>query len=114
MSTQIPGVFAGADVTTGPKTVIECIEAGQKAAASIVKYLQKMDKSSKYTRNECDKVSYPMDLPPEEFLNYKKRIPVNKIPAGVRNRTFVEVAMTMNPEEAIAEASRCLRCDIEG
>lgn len=35
LATQIPGVFAGGDVATGPATVIEAIAAGEKAAASI-------------------------------------------------------------------------------
>ena len=110
MTTGVPGVFAGGDVATGPRTVIECIAAGQKAAASIVKYLQKLDE---YKRNEGAVTEYPSALPTEEELAERNRIPVRKIPAVLRARNFHEVSMTMNPDEAILEASRCLRCDLE-
>ncbi len=110
MSTGVPGVFAGGDVATGPRTVIECIAAGQKAAASIVKYLQKINE---YQRNEGSVTKYPSVMPTDEELKEKNRIPIRKIPAVLRARNFHEVSMTMNPDEAMLEASRCLRCDLE-
>lgn len=39
-TTNVEGVFAGGDVVTGPKTVIEAIAAGKKAAIAIDKYLR--------------------------------------------------------------------------
>jgi NADH-quinone oxidoreductase subunit F len=39
-ATNVEGVFAGGDVVTGPKTVIEAIAAGKKAAISIDCYLK--------------------------------------------------------------------------
>lgn len=39
LATNIPGIFAGGDVVTGPATVIEAIAAGSKAARSIERYL---------------------------------------------------------------------------
>jgi glutamate synthase (NADPH/NADH) small chain len=38
--TNIEGIFAGGDITTGAATVIEAIGAGKKAAASIIEYLK--------------------------------------------------------------------------
>lgn len=38
-TTNVDGVFAGGDVVTGPKTVIEAIAAGKQAAISIDNYL---------------------------------------------------------------------------
>jgi NADPH-dependent glutamate synthase beta subunit-like oxidoreductase/CO/xanthine dehydrogenase FAD-binding subunit len=40
LGTDLPGVFAGGDVTSGPATVVEAIAAGRKAAASIEEYLR--------------------------------------------------------------------------
>ena len=34
------------------------------------------------------------------------------LPASVRAKTFDEAVSALRPEEAYAEASRCLRCDI--
>ncbi len=39
-TTNLEGVFAGGDVVTGPKTVIDAIAAGKRAAVSIDCYLQ--------------------------------------------------------------------------
>lgn len=36
-----PGIFAGGDVTLGPKTVIEAIACGKRAARGIAEYIQK-------------------------------------------------------------------------
>ena len=41
LSTNRPGVFAGGDTVTGPKTVIAAMGAGRKAAGEIDKYLKK-------------------------------------------------------------------------
>jgi len=40
METNLPGVFAGGDVVSGPATVIEAIVAGKRAALSIDRYLK--------------------------------------------------------------------------
>ena len=43
MKTNLPGVFAGGDVVSGPATVIEAIAAGKRAALSIDRYLKGED-----------------------------------------------------------------------
>jgi len=43
MTTNLPGVFAGGDVVSGPATVIEAIAAGKRAALSIRRYLKGQD-----------------------------------------------------------------------
>jgi NADPH-dependent glutamate synthase beta subunit-like oxidoreductase len=43
MTTNLPGVFAGGDVVSGPATVIEAIAAGKRAALSIDRYLKGED-----------------------------------------------------------------------
>jgi len=40
MATARPGVFAGGDVVTGPRTVVEAIAAGHKAAKGIDRYIK--------------------------------------------------------------------------
>ena len=40
LSTNIPGVFAGGDFTTGPTFVIRAIASGRRAALAINGYLQ--------------------------------------------------------------------------
>jgi len=45
--------------------------------------------------------------PSEKLL---KRVPVRKRPPEIRKHSFDEVSLGYNEEEAIAEASRCLKC----
>jgi NADH-quinone oxidoreductase subunit F len=40
LATNIPGVFAGGDFTTGPSIVINAIASGRRAALAIDKYLK--------------------------------------------------------------------------
>ena len=44
LATSRPGVYAGGDTVTGPKTVIAAMGAGIKAAESIADYLEKLNK----------------------------------------------------------------------
>jgi len=43
LETNIPGVFAGGDIVTGPASIIEAVGAGKKAAVSIHLYLTGQD-----------------------------------------------------------------------
>ncbi len=45
--------------------------------------------------------------PSERLL---KRVPIRKMPSELRKRTFDEVSLGYSEKEAIAEASRCLKC----
>ena len=42
-ATNVPGVFAGGDVVTGPATVVKAVNAGKEAAKSIDRYLKGED-----------------------------------------------------------------------
>jgi NADPH-dependent glutamate synthase beta subunit-like oxidoreductase/Pyruvate/2-oxoacid:ferredoxin oxidoreductase delta subunit len=43
LETEIPGVFAGGDIATGPASIIEAVGAGKRAAVSINLYLTGQD-----------------------------------------------------------------------
>ncbi len=45
--------------------------------------------------------------PSEKLL---KRVPIRKIPPELRERSFGEVSLGYNEQDAMAEASRCLKC----
>lgn len=44
--TNIPGIFAGGDIATGAATVISAMGMGKKAAKSIIKYIESLEKST--------------------------------------------------------------------
>jgi NADH-quinone oxidoreductase subunit F len=112
LATGLPGVFAGGDAVTGPATAIEAIAAGQRAASSIRRYLQGMELSPRVERDGYKTIPVSRVMPTDAETAEKARIRVGEIPVGSRRGSFAEVAMPYGVEQARAEASRCLRCDI--
>ncbi|MCL6557936.1 MAG: FAD-dependent oxidoreductase, partial [Firmicutes bacterium] len=110
LATNVPGVFAGGDVVTGPKTVVEAIAAGAQAAESIERYLNGIDLRE----------GRKFKIPPEEIAPFRQgekvgrhpAVPVKRIPPDVRSKNFEEVVTTCSPAEAREEAARCLNCGV--
>jgi len=113
LSTGRRGIFAGGDAVTGPKTVIEAIAAGQRAASSIKRYLQGEELSPLVERNGYEPIPYSSEPPSEEETQERARIKASEIAMGERRTSLREITLTYSPEEAREEASRCLRCDLE-
>jgi NADPH-dependent glutamate synthase beta subunit-like oxidoreductase len=65
-TTNVDGVFAGGDVVTGPKTVIEAIAAGKQAAISIDQYL-----NGKPVEQEYKLPNTTMYMRPERKLSWR-------------------------------------------
>jgi NADPH-dependent glutamate synthase beta subunit-like oxidoreductase len=106
--TSAPGIFAGGDVTTGPKTVIHAIAAGKRAACGIDLYLRGSAQPIRfYEEMEMEKEKY---LPAEVISQPRRKMP--KAPIVKRIRDFSEVELGFTEEEAIAEAYRCLGCGL--
>jgi len=113
LTTNIQGIFAGGDFTTGPSTVIKAIASGRRAAISIDKYLQgkkgRVDILDVRTELRED-IGLALD---EESTEEKTRIKSRLLKPDERVRNFNEVEQGLNHEEAHQEAMRCLRCDLE-
>ena len=113
-ATNVEGVFAGGDVTTGPAYVVDAIAAGKKAARSIGKYLKGEEIAPE---NNAGK---PEQLSEAELKELSKRVaeatrlsmPEEEIETRIGN--FSEVALGYAPEDAMKEASRCLAGQIVG
>jgi NADH-quinone oxidoreductase subunit F len=110
LCTNRPGVFAGGDVVTGPNTVVDAIAAGKKAAVMIDRYLRGEELKQPAERRIPRHYVEPLKTNGTGSLS---RTEVPRIPAESRKRGFAEVELTLSPEEAVREASRCLRCDLE-
>ncbi|MCD6391131.1 MAG: FAD-dependent oxidoreductase [Dehalococcoidia bacterium] len=113
LATGRKGVFAGGDVHTGAATVIEAIAAGQRAACSIRRYLQGEELTPLVERNGYEPIDVPSVMPTEDQLEEKHRLKIGEIPAADRITSFEETVLPYSAKEAIEEASRCLRCDLE-
>lgn len=114
LSTNVPGVFAGGDFTTGPSTVIQAIASGRRAALAIDKYFHK-DKSRIRIVDEKTDLREEAGLAlDDEFMGEKPRVLVELEDPGSRVKDFREVEKGFSgEEEARQEALRCLRCDLE-
>ncbi len=111
-ATNVDGVFAGGDVVTGANNVIEAMSAGKTAAEMIDKHIRggKVAREYKLTRPS-------MYLPPvqltEEELEQADRPAIPCLPPSMRVNSFAEVDLCLAEEDAVKEARRCLRCDLE-
>ena len=108
LATGHPGVFAGGDVVSGPKTIIDAVAAGRRAAGAIHEYL------SGSRNGEAEilaTVRYA--TPPERVLRldlaYRER--ASQIHPVDERRSFEATQEGFSPAVAVAEASRCFRCD---
>jgi pyruvate/2-oxoglutarate dehydrogenase complex dihydrolipoamide dehydrogenase (E3) component len=108
LSTGHAGVFAGGDVVSGPKTIIDAVASGRRAAGAIHEYL------SGATDGEAAimaTVRYP--TPPEARLT----LDLAERPRAVRPLpvfdpgSFRADQLGFDEVTAVAEASRCFRCD---
>ena len=104
-ASTVEGVFSGGDCVSGPSTVIKAIAAGKVAAANIDNYL------GYHHPITCD-----VEIP-EPLLNDKVpcgRVNLQEVEAWARKTNFEGIELPMSDEEAVQEASRCLRCDRHG
>jgi len=111
-STNLLGVFAGGDASTGPNTVVEAIAAGKKAARVMDRYLQGKPLRIPPKINLPEFYVEPLDIGEKELIE-SQRVPLPLLPVGLRRRNFHEVAQALSVEDAIRETKRCLRCDLE-
>jgi len=112
LRTNCKGVFAGGDLVTGPNTVVDAIAAGRKAAEVIDRYLRGEELV------EPPKVKLPaVFIEPavvsDEELEDAARVEPAMLDAKSRKKNFAEVERQLSVEQAVREARRCLRCDLE-
>jgi NADPH-dependent glutamate synthase beta subunit-like oxidoreductase len=107
--TSRPGVFAVGDAVTRDKmAVIEAIGMGKGAAAAIERYLG----GGKDNEIPVDTGRVPVGQRP---LSESEQLPLERIAIPTltgdqRRNSFAEVELGYSPEQAIAEAQRCLAC----
>ena len=113
LMTAQPGVFAAGDVATGPRSVIEGVAQGQRAAWAIDRHLRGLpatryvpDWRRRPTLLETDKVVVDLCTRERAESELVTRAEVE------REDRYREVSLGFAPLTARAEAQRCLRCDI--
>jgi len=112
LTTSQPGVFAGGDAVSGPNTVITAIAAGKQAAAMIDRYVT--GKVLKVIPKVKLPSVYVEPIPSEEEEPGEGvRIESPMISPAQRRGCFAEVELCPSEQAALAEARRCLRCDLD-
>lgn len=122
--TSVPGVFAGGDVLTGTRTVIQAVAGGRKAAQAIKAYLESEERTDLNQPN-LPKVTIKFDFSrgkrveeiDSNFLNQfisQDRARLKERSIEERVKDFEEVLIGLTPEEAQHEAQRCLKCGCLG
>jgi NADH-quinone oxidoreductase subunit F len=112
LETGREGVFAGGDAVTGPGPVADAIAAGKQAAVMIGRYLrgEELRQTSPVVRPQATVEPTTMSAAEREGA---RRAEAPRSPADERRRSFQEVEAALTPEQALTEARRCLRCDLQ-
>jgi len=113
LSTNLPGVFAGGDVVTGPATIVEAVWAGKQAARSIHRYLQGMPLEETFRIPVPRRRVAPPEISDEERAQFL-RPDIARKRAMERIKDFSLVELGLTEEQCRQEALRCLRCDLGG
>lgn len=113
LETSRRGVFAGGDCVLGPQPLVNALDHGERAAASIRDYLlrgeihlapafrmQKLLARNRLLDGEC------LNNP----VRQRPRAPVPELDAAERITSFAEVDGVLTKDDAYEEARRCLRC----
>ncbi|MFQ6128863.1 MAG: FAD-dependent oxidoreductase, partial [Thermoplasmata archaeon] len=107
--TSAPGVFAGGEAATGPSSVIDSIQAGRNAAASIDRYLGGKGEIGESLASESQ---FSQSFGREEGFADRKRTEMPSLPLEERTRSFDLIQLGYDEEGARQESSRCLQCDM--
>jgi heterodisulfide reductase subunit A-like polyferredoxin len=116
LATSVPGVFTGGDAATGPRSAIEAVGMGHRAAESIHRYLSEQT------------VTFLPHIDPERVVALDRsevaegvakgrivrrpRAHMAELSVDERIKSFAEVGLGFTEEQAVAEAERCLACGV--
>jgi formate dehydrogenase beta subunit len=107
--TGVKGVYAGGDIVSGPKSVIEALGTGRKAASEIDLYL---GGNGIIESDEGLNKDYDMFIGRNDGFSKLERVASKLTSADERACDFEPFEYTYSDEEAIAESFRCLQCDL--
>ncbi len=108
LATGRAGVFAGGDVVSGPKTIIDAVAAGRRAAASIHEYLSgARDGEAEILATVRYRTAHEKVLTVNLATTPRTHRPLPMYEPG----SFTATQVGFDETAARHEASRCFRCD---
>jgi NADPH-dependent glutamate synthase beta subunit-like oxidoreductase/ferredoxin len=116
MRSTNPKVFFGGDAAFGPKNIIWAVAHGHEAAVSIDKMLSGEDIEDR-PAPAVDLISQKMGIHEWSYsndiaLDNRYRVPLRDKAVALRD-IKMEVELGFDPQLALAEAGRCLNCDVQ-
>ncbi|HEX7950413.1 MAG TPA: FAD-dependent oxidoreductase [Candidatus Limnocylindrales bacterium] len=108
LATGRAGIFAGGDVVSGPKTIIDAVASGRRAAASIHEYLAGVADGE---REILATVRYPTPREAQVAVDLSRRARAHAPLPVVEPGSFEATQVGFDERTALAEAGRCFRCD---
>jgi NADPH-dependent glutamate synthase beta subunit-like oxidoreductase len=108
LATGRAGVFAGGDVVSGPKTIIDAVASGRRAAASIHEYLAGVPNGE---AEIFAAVRYRTRQEPTVGVDLSSRPRAHAPLPMVQPGSFDATQVGFDERTARAEAGRCFRCD---
>ncbi len=113
MATTAPGIYAGGDVSFGPRIAIEAVANGKKAAQSIHSYLSGIRTTGvEINLSERDvEIIVANTSAYQRNWGYEKidRVPIPSLPID-RRIGLAQIELGYTEKDAQCEASRCLHC----
>ncbi|WP_293899698.1 FAD-dependent oxidoreductase [Phenylobacterium sp.] len=112
----VPNIFFGGDAAFGPKNIIWAVAQGHDAAVSIHKFCQGQDVAVRPPPG-ATLVSQKMGIHEWSYDNdvsndHRYRVPLRDKQAALKD-VRLEVELGYDLQQALAEAQRCLNCDIQ-
>jgi formate dehydrogenase beta subunit len=111
--TENPKIFCAGDCQTSPGALITACAGGRTAAINIDKLINGLTLEAAeddYFDKLFDAVKVYDPAENIGFLGGRSRYQLEMLPPDTRKWTFDEVEKGFSPQEAMAEADRCLRC----
>jgi heterodisulfide reductase subunit A-like polyferredoxin len=106
LQTNVDWIFAGGDMVTGPKSVVEAVAHGHEAAESIKRFLSGKDLAAGRGLPNPTPAPKPKRSVPLADRAVPERLPVED------RVGYVEIEETLAEAMAVAEAKRCLACGV--
>ncbi len=106
MATNLPGVFAGGDVVSGPDVFVNAVKQGRTAALSIARHLR----GATIEPVSLHPSARQTDDLPLYSIEHRDRVEPECLPTERRLENFEEVEQVFTEKMAREEAARCLGC----
>jgi formate dehydrogenase (NADP+) beta subunit len=108
-ATSQEGVFAAGDAVNGTSSVIKAVASGRKAAMAIDRFLQG---SGNIEEKLVPQMDLEKDIGPCEGFSSCERYQETCIKPEERLKSLCKVVCDIDEATALAEAKRCLQCDL--